>query len=73
MKAYLQKTNDLLKSFSSWTVNSIDRSANQWANALSKLITTSTTKVTDLVYFRELEQASITEIAILCIEQQQDD
>ncbi|XP_074360541.1 uncharacterized protein LOC141700745 [Apium graveolens] len=50
MIAYTKIAKNLLQSFSSWTLNYTDRSENQWADALSKLVTPESNSSPEPIY-----------------------
>ena len=66
MVSYASICSQLLSQFASWSLSCIDRSANHWADALSKLATSSATPTTEPVYIRELSQP-FTNIKEVCI------
>lgn len=50
MSAYLERAQAALRNFLSWTVTNVDRSENQWADALSKLAPSPRVEGNDPVY-----------------------
>ena len=72
MLAYMQLSTRLLQSFVSWTINNIDRSVNHWADALSKLATTSMGRGYEPIYIKELQGASTTEVNVNCVATEED-
>lgn len=61
MNAYVQTTSRILQSFTSWTINNIDRTNNRWADALSKLATTKIAEYPDPIYVKEITHPSTKE------------
>ena len=72
MLAYKDAALRILETFDSWTLENVGRSVNHWADALSKLATSSYSKVTDPVYIKELDQPSILEVKVCIIEAVED-
>ena len=72
MASYMQLTTQLLQSFVSWTINNIERSANCWADALSKLTSASTVQNPEPIYLKDMLSASITEARVNVIEEKED-
>ncbi|XP_017225028.1 uncharacterized protein LOC108201246 [Daucus carota subsp. sativus] len=69
MVSYVKICSQLLSHFASWSLNCIDRSANHWADALSKLATSSVAPIAEPVYIRELIQPSTTITDVHVIEE----
>lgn len=72
MVAYMEIAQKLLQGFTSWTFNSIQRSVNHWADALSKLATISPGKNLSPVYIVDLEFPLINKTEV-CLIQEPDD
>lgn len=67
MSKYMKEALHLLKTFDSWTISNIDRSVNQWIDALSKLVTSATPNHPDQIYLKELLHPSTEEDHVLAI------
>lgn len=72
MAAYIQVASKLLRSFTSWTINDINRSVIHWANALSKLATSNTSRHVEPIYVKEMSHPAIAEMEIYYITSQED-
>ncbi|XP_074374028.1 uncharacterized protein LOC141714406 [Apium graveolens] len=72
MATNMQITLKLLQMFTSWTINNIGRSINQWADALSKVATSDIQQITDPAYFTELSHPSIEIHEVKCISNEED-
>ncbi|XP_074352523.1 uncharacterized protein LOC141691656 [Apium graveolens] len=72
MSTYMQITLRFLQRFTSWTINNIDRSTNQWAYTLSKMATSNIHQVADPTYFTELSRQSIEVHEVNCILNEED-
>lgn len=59
MAAFKKITQELLRYFTSWSLYSIKRSVNHWADALSKLVTSTSGKHVNPVYIKDLTTSSI--------------
>ena len=60
MAAYLEATSNLLKMFGAWSLVHVDRSQNEWADALSKLAASSAQSSGDPLYIEEVTSPSIS-------------
>lgn len=60
MAAYQKIVLNILGTLTSWSIKNIARSANHWADALSRLTTSTATQSQDPIYIKELAQASTT-------------
>lgn len=72
MEAYLRVDLKLLNSFTSWTINNIDESINQWKDDLSKLATSNTIILLDPIYVKEVFHPTIIETEIHCVTSQEE-
>lgn len=67
MAAYMETSHNLLRCFTSWTLNSMERLINHWVDALSKLATTAHGKAVTPVYIIDLESLSINKTDVYLI------
>ncbi|XP_017216818.2 uncharacterized protein LOC108194379 [Daucus carota subsp. sativus] len=72
MIAYLKVAITLLGTFTSWSIKNIARSANHWADALSKLATSTAAKNSEPIYVKELTCPSLVQETVNCITSQDD-
>lgn len=72
MASYMQTAVQILKSFDFWTLSNIERSLNQFTDALSKLTSSPIPCQNEPIYIKELTNSSLNEQGVLVISEIQD-